>query len=532
VTETFINLNQEYRKTTIPKEKKFLTGFDGIINGIYGFFYKNFLVSFVLRKKANKILSLSHKMKELSDEDIDKKLYECRRVVRFNKTDEVLDEALALIVEVSHRVLGMRPYDVQIMGVLAQQKGFLIEMMPGEGKTITAAIWAVMAGWTGKPCHIVTSNDYLASRDAMSLKEFYQRCHLSVGYVVSTFDEMQRREAYMNDIVYATSKELLADFLRDSMKAKDIDFDKYLINKLSFSSFGVQKVMRGLGIAIVDEADSVLADEAITPLIISIASDNEMLKKATLISKDIVDTLQKDVDYKVDLKFRDVELTKEFEEKFQKLFSNLPPIFKSKHRREFLIKQALMAKEFYHNNSEYIIKDKKIVIVDEKTGRSMEGRSWSAGLHQAIEAKENLELSDPTVIHTKMSFQRFFRLYEKISGMSGTLQKLQNELWHIYKLPTIKIPKRVKNRYELRKPLIYATKEEKFQAVIDEIIKIHETKRPILVGTKDIKESEKLSNALKKHNIESTVLNALHDEEEAAIVYKAGYYASIVTKNL
>lgn len=399
-------------------------------------------------------------------------------------------------------------------------------MHTGEGKTITATLTGILNGWVGKPCHIITPNDYLAKRDAV--RELYERCHLSVGCITPEMENAERKVNYLCNIVYATSNDIIADFLRDQMARDDaIEYDKYLINALSQEDDESQ-VMRGLHTVIIDEADSVLADEATTPLIISVSRENKPLKDAIQTVQKIARKLKVDEDYTSNANHKEVYFTKQGEKSIDDITQYLPPIWQSENRREYLLKQALIAKEFYKKGTHYVILEEKIVIVDEKTGRLMPSRSWGGGLHQAVEAKESLELTDPTQTHIKMSFQRFFRLYQSVAGMSGTLQKLENELWHIYELTTMKIPKRVPNKYQIFPEKIFASKAEKWIAVIEEIEAIHQLKRPILVGTRSISDSEALSNELKRLDIVHTVLHTLHHKEEADIIAKAGQKGSVI----
>ncbi|MCJ8345731.1 hypothetical protein MJH12_09335, partial [bacterium] len=442
-----IDLSFEYRRFTIPKEKKSLTGLDAMRHTLVGKFYKTLTNPRKLRKQSEKTYTLSLNHEILTEKQLKKKLLECRKIVRFGKlkTDQQLTEALSYIAEACVRTLQMRPYAVQLMGAMAQYKNFAIQMLPGEGKTITAALAAILMAWMGKPCHVATSNDYLAKRDSIIMEPIYTYCGVTVGHVISDMESDQRKENYLKDVVYTTSKELLADFLRDQMHDTEVtDFSKSLIKGISGKRLSSKRVMRGLYSAIIDEADSVLADEATTPLIISAPSKNEMLSDATIIAKNMADKLLVDIHYTVNRKFHDIKIIEDGEKKLDQLAQDLPPMWSSFARREFLVKQALIAREFYSNNVQYVVNEEnEVIIVDEKTGRMMPGRSWGAGLHQAVEAKEGVELSNPTETHTRMSFQRYFRLYTNLSGMSGTLQKLENEFWYIYKLPTIKIPKNV-----------------------------------------------------------------------------------------
>jgi len=517
-----IDLHNEFQTFNIPKEKKSLKGLDALVNAFIGLIYKRLIIPSFLRIKARKVHIESLVLQGISDEELDKKLEYYRKCIRFGKASKKQrDNALSCIAEASFRTLGLRPFSVQLMGVMAQQKGIVIQMLPGEGKTITAAISGVMAAWSGKPCHIVTSNDYLAERDAIDMRLFYERCKLRSGYVVSMMEENERIANYKANVVYATSKELLADFLRDAMKSKILNFDAHLVKKLTFNS--QEKVMSGLHTAIVDEADSVLADEAVTPLIISVSKKNEVLKQATYHAKDVIGFLEENEDFILKKELKQVDITYLGEEKILSKKEGFPPAWRQKTRSIFLIQQALIAKNFYHNRVDYIINEEgKIVLVDEKTGRMMEGHSWGEGLQQAVEAKEDIEVSDATETHMKMSFQRFFRLYSKLSGMSGTLQHLEDVFWQLYRLPTMKIPKRVSNTYKILPPKVYSTRDKKIEAIIENIKDINQIGRPVLVGTKDIKECEEMAELLNKKGYTCTVLNALKYEDEARIVYEAG----------
>ncbi|MFA9373910.1 MAG: helicase-related protein [Poseidonibacter sp.] len=524
--------NQEYKKFTLPIEKKSHDGLDRLVHLGMGKVYKKIILRKRLNEIAKNIYNNSKQHAMLSDEELTKIILKYKRMYKLSKIDdEGIYDSISSICEVCFRIFGYRPYYEQIMGALGQYYGFAIQMLPGEGKTITAAISGVMAGWTGKPCHIITSNDYLASRDAEIMTSFYNGCLLSVGYVVGEMKDEQRIENYKCNVVYATSKELVADFLRDQISDKKInDFDNFIFNKLfNGVSSGKPRVMQGIHTAIVDEADSVLADEALTPLVISESSDNEVLKEAIYCIFELIEKFKNTIHYKVEEEFKDVSLTNEGKILLDNLNEEFPVIWRTYERKTFLLIQALSAKELYINGRDYIIdEENKIVLVDEKTGRLMPGKSLSAGLHQAIEAKEKLELSNPTKTNIKMSFQRFFRLYTKLSGMSGTLQNIENELWSIYELPVIEIPKRIANTYILKPIEIFENIDLKIQAIINEIIEVNKRGQAILVGTTSINESERLSNILKSKGIICTTLNAKHHKEEDQIVAEAGYYKSIV----
>ncbi len=524
-----MDLSAEFQRFHVPREKKSYEGLDAWVHSFFRLIHRLRKSPRVFRKKAEAIHQISLQHAHLSPEELQEKIRSARKIFRGNPNPEEqnLADSLALVAEASFRSLGMRPYPVQLMGVLAQFDGYLIEMKPGEGKTIVAGITAVLAGWSGLPCHVVTSNDYLASRDAELMQPLFSLCQLRGASVTGSMSPRERKEAYSRDIVYTTSKELLADFLRDRMGQEDLDWDRSLIRNLQGRP-PKPMVMRGLHTAIIDEADSVLADEATTPLIISIPSENELLKEASQIACEIARKMRPDKHYTVNRKFQDIRLTPAGESFVDELVRPLPAMWKAKERRQFLVHQALAAREFYHLNQQYLIDEEgKVVIVDEATGRIMEHRNWGSGLHQAIEAKEELELSDPTETHTRMSFQRYFRLYKRLSGMSGTLQNLQEELWQIYRLPTMKIPKRIPRTYEFEPVTVCATLDEKWSFILKHIREVHRKNQPVLVGTRSVEESEWLANELAASDLSCTILNALKHEEEAQIVAKAGELGGI-----
>jgi len=516
-----------YKHINIPKERKLYSGFDQISHKLSGQIF-NLYTNIVFKKKlkndAKEIHKLSLEYANLGDYDIDKLIKSYQLKFKLNKlTSKEFLEAFAVVVELGYRVTGKRAYEVQIMGAIALVKKYIIQMATGEGKTLTASIAAVILGWSGKPVHILTSNDYLASRDAQLLEPFYNRANLSCGYVIGKTTKEERKEIYKLDLVYSTAKDILADFLKDRMQEEqNYNINSFLIDKLTNSVKNKDYLLRGLEYVIVDEADSVLADDAVTPLIISSKAENKVLKESVVDAHKIIEYFQKDKHYTISEKFNDITLTKLGLELIDSYHYSFAKIWQSKDRREFLIKQALEAKELYELNKHYIIKDGKVVIVDEKTGRIMSERSWGNGLHQAIEVKEGVEITDPTTTFAKMSFQRFFRLYTHLCGMSGTLQNLKSEFWQIYDTKTIDIPSRVPSKMIILKDKIYFDKNEKEKNLIKYIIKLHEKSLPILIGVTTIKDSESLAKKLKQENITCVTLNALHDEEEADIIKDAG----------
>ncbi len=507
---------------------KFHSGFDGFFHSIHGWYTCLTFPTSRLLADAKEIYADSIESSGLDDEELNNKILSFRRTTR-NETETVSRSyVIGLLCEVCYRVIGLRPYAEQIMGALAINRGVAIQMQTGEGKTITAAIAAVMAGWRGGPCHVVTSNDYLAKRDAESMGPLYERCGLSVGYVISGMEPPERRAAYKQDIVYSTSKELLADYLRDKMSEDgDSAITSGGVRTLLSGDAVSGKVMRGLHTAIIDEADSVLIDEATVPLIIAISGSspllNEAVRTAFAISEEMVDGR----DYHVNLQAKYVTITPAGTNILKAAAARLPSAWRNNDRSSYLVKQAIIARFCYHRDVHYVVDQEKIVIVDEKTGRMMDGRSWSGGLHQAVEVKELLENSDPTHAHIKMSFQMFFRLYVNLSGMSGTLQNVERELWSVYNLPVVKIPTHAPKRLLCYPEIMVTSYEEKWCAVIEDI-KHHIAKgRAVLVGIRSVRDSEALYARLLESGLTSTVLNALRHEEEARIIADAGRWGQV-----
>jgi len=507
---------------------KFHTGVDGFFYTLYGWYKRMEFSTTRLKNDATTVYKFSLAAIELDDEELSDKILTHRRASR-NDVEKVSEfYVMGLLCEVCYRVLGIRPYIEQIMGALAINRGVAIQMQTGEGKTITAAIAAVMTGWSGGPCHVVTSNDYLAKRDAESMRPLYERCGLSVGYVISAIEPRERRAAYKPDIVYSTSKELLADYLRDRM-AEDAEsvITCEGIRKLVSDGAVTGKVMRGLHTAIIDEADSVLIDEATVPLIIAISGSSPLLNEAVRTAFTISEELVQGRDYIINQQARFVTLTQSGNEVIESTAHRLPAAWRNSDRSSYLVKQAIIARYCYHRDVHYVVDQGKIVIVDEKTGRMMDGRSWSGGLHQAIEVKERLENSDPTHAHIKMSFQMFFRLYDNLSGMSGTLQNVEKELWTVYNLPVVKIPTHAPKKLLCYPEIVLKSYEDKWRTVIEDIKHHISHGRAVLVGIRSVRDSEALYTRLLDAGIPSTVLNALRHEEEARIIAEAGRWGQV-----
>lgn len=519
---------QDYRRTHFIAPDKVHKGMDAMVHGLIGRYHRCLQIDrSIIKQDAEKISTKADELRHLSEQRLRMRLKEM--AIRFRRHekgfDDILNDVFAVIVEVADRTLGLRLYPVQVMGAMALYKGYFTEMVTGEGKSLTACLPAILAAWTGRPFHIVTVNDYLAERDANEMLPFYSFCGVSVGCVTGQMDPEQRRLNYDRGIVYTTSKELVADFLRDRLRIGSFyNPSRRLIRKMLLPRWegGDGLVMRGLDTAIVDEADSVLIDEAVTPLIISRAQDNKPMAEIYSTASGIAASLESDIDYHLDLKYKEVKLTKEALKKIETLSMSLPGIWRGASRRVELIKQALTAREFYKKEKQYVIQDGKIVIVDEFTGRLMPNRTWRQGLHQAVEAKENLDVTSPSETLARISFQRFFRFFRKLSGMTGTGREGAGEFWHIYGLPFISIPT---NRPCIRKQLpdaVFPDADRKWDAVVEEIVRCNKTGRPILVGTRNVRASERLAKMLTDRGLEFNLLNAVRHEEEAVIVANAG----------
>ena len=525
VTRDYKSL-QKFNPDPVPK------GLDAAANTIIGGFYRHNPKVWLLHSRALNIHRISEQLRNYSYPDFVKHINELRDKFRQKpeQKKEVVDQALGAISEAAERTLGLRPYPVQIMGALAMYQGYLIEMATGEGKTLTACLPAVLAGWSRRPCQVITVNDYLASRDAQSMAPLYKFCSLNVGCVLSEMQPEERRENYKQGVVYVTSKEILADYLRDRLKLEGRDKScRLLLERLKSPalSCGQELVMRGLHTAIVDEADSVLIDEAVTPLIISMPTKNEIVKEVIPCIQKVAQNLAKGTDYSTDEKYKQIHLTSKGQQKIEGCKQDIPGIWRGTARCEELVQQSLSAREFYHCEQQYVIQEGKVVIVDEFTGRLMPSRSWSHGLHQMIEAKEGLEFSDPTETLARLSFQRFFRLFYKLSGMTGTAREAAGEFWQIFSLPTVFIPT---NKPCIRKEYadkFFKSTQHKWQAILKEIEQVHQSGRPILVGTRSVDASEYLARKLAEKGLDCQVLNAVRHEQEAGIVARAGEYGRI-----
>ncbi len=484
-----------------------------------------------LVRRTEKILALEKHFSNLTDSKLRQIAGELREIFRCRRDKPSdLERAFALVREVASRKTGEKPFPVQITGALVLESGCIAEMATGEGKTLTSTMYVTVAGWRGQGCHVVTVNDYLAKRDAEWMGQIYRFCGLSVAYIEQQTPQAQRRAAYMADITYCTNKEVAADFLRDRITLGRLKgLSSALIAKMAYSRRKMtdRLIQRRLNCAVIDEADSVLIDESVTPLIISGHAPNpeqvESYQHAAVIARQ----LEPGADYRVNQRYRDVEITDQGRTHLKKLTSGLGGIWQGNRRSLEIVNQALTAKELYLRDQHYVIDKGKVVIVDEFTGRLMPDRTWRDGLHQAVEAKETLKVNPPKDTYARISFQRFFRMYRKLSGMTGTADEAAAEFWQIYHLPVVKIPT---NRPCIRKYLpiiVLPSKPAKWARIVHEISDIHATGRPILIGTRSVRASEHLSQLLAAEKLEHQVLNAIHHRQEAQIVAGAGQHGKI-----
>ncbi len=462
-----------------------------------------------LQPIVDTINSFEAKIKGLSDSDLQQKTPEFKaRLTKGETIDQILPEAFAVCREASTRVLGMRHYDVQLIGGIILHRGSIAEMKTGEGKTLVATLAVYVNALEGKGVHVVTVNDYLASRDAEWMGKLYSWLGLKTGVVKHGQSDEEKQEAYNADITYATNNELGFDYLRDNMK---FDLSEY--------------TQRPLNYAIIDECDSILIDEARTPLIISGAAEDAVDKYYTINS--IIPFLKKEIDFTMEEKTKTVSLTEDGNSRCEELLKigNLydPENIALLHH----IYQGLKAHHLYSKDVDYMVKDDEVIIVDEFTGRLMEGRRWSDGLHQAVEAKENVKVKNENQTLATITFQNLFRMYKKLAGMTGTAETEAVEMKKIYNLEVSVIPTNKPVCRQDSEDLIYKNANGKYNAIIKDIIECQKKGQPVLVGTVSIERSEHISTYLKRAGIPHNVLNAKAHEREAEIVAQAGRKASV-----
>ena len=468
-----------------------------------------------LEKQVAKINALEPEISALSSSDLTAKTSEFKKRLQDGASlDDILPEAFAVVREASKRTLNMRHFDVQLIGGMVLHKGMIAEMKTGEGKTLVATLPVYLNALTGKGVHVVTVNDYLARRDAEWMGEIYKFLGLTVGIIAGDLKEIDRKAAYNSDILYITNSELGFDYLRDNLKFKRDSMSQ-----------------RGFNFAIVDEVDSILVDEARTPLIISgqVEDNTELYVR---INK-LIPKLAED-DFEIDLKSRHVQLTEKGIGTIEDLLraNNMLRAGGNMYDLENAslvhhVGQALKAHKLFANDVDYIVKEGKVVIIDEFTGRMQEGRRYSEGLHQALEAKENVPVQNESQTLASITYQNYFRMYDKLAGMTGTAMTEAEEFADIYGLTVVEVPTNIPVARKDEEDLIYRTGEEKYEAIAEAIAEANKKKQPVLVGTVSIEKSELVSKLLKKKGIKHNVLNAKFHEQEAAIVAQAGRPGSV-----
>jgi preprotein translocase subunit SecA len=431
----------------------------------------------------------------------------------------------ALVREVAGRTLGQRHFDVQLTGGRVLLDGMVAEMETGEGKTLTATLAASAAALAGIPVHVVTVNDYLAQRDSEWMGPVYAALGLTVGTIVHGLDPGARRRAYAANVTYCSNKELAFDYLKDRIAlGRRRDRAGLQLEKLYDENPRLDRLLlRGLAYAIVDEADSVLVDEARTPLIISgpktgDASGQEVCRVALSLGSEMA----RGTDFEIEGRSRQVRLLAAGYDRVDRVASTLGGVWTRRRWREELVRQAIAAQHLFQEGKQYLIRDGKIQIIDEYTGRVMADRSWERGLHQMIEVKEGCEMTRQIEPLARISYQRFFRRYVRLAGMTGTAREVSGELWSVYRLATARVPTNRPSRRSRLPDRIFATEDEKWRAVVDRIQAVHREGRPVLVGTRSVRASEHLSMLLGSRGLEHQLLNARQDADEARIIADAG----------
>lgn len=452
-----------------------------------------------------------------------------KRLRREGYKKELVAESFALVREAADRMLGMRHFDVQLIGGLVLLEGKIAEMETGEGKTLVATLPACTAALAGVPVHLITVNDYLAERDANWMGPVYRALGLEVGVVKHGMDPEARRAAYRCDVTYCTNKEVAFDYLKDRIMLWDRPSQLRLqLEKLYGGNSRVDHLlMRGLHYAIVDEADSVLVDEARTPLIISEAFDSSFEHSLYRQAMGVAQSLENKEDFLIFESDRVIELTDQGRTRIASFCWEEGGESTNREQREELVREALVALHLYVIDDHYLVSDGKVQIIDEYTGRVMADRSWERGLHQFIELKENCEMTSRKSTRARISYQRFFRRYRKLAGMTGTAREIGGELWEIYNLRIVSIPTNRPLRRVALYSKTYATAEEKWESVLRTIARMRAEGRPVLVGTRSVVASEHLSRLMDQEGFEHTVLNARHDQEEAEIIALAGQVGRI-----
>jgi preprotein translocase subunit SecA len=523
-----------------------LKGLDALANSFVGWFKNRRRVLSRLRRQAERIELLEKEIHQFGATRFAEEVEKCRELARVNRLEgPALDRGMALVREGAWRAVGMRPFKVQVMGALAMIEGNVAEMATGEGKTLTASLTASVWAWHGRPVHVLTVNDYLVERDAHEMGPVYKMLGLKTGFVTHETTPEERIDHYRRDVVYVTNKELVADFLRDQIQLGTLrNSAQTNVRMLMSGAASGRLLIPGLFRALIDEADSLLIDEAVTPLIISNSPDDDPNETYYRAAAELAEHLELNKDFTIDWTTRNIDLTNRGHDTLDELCEHVGQsgFWQGRRRREELVTLALSARYCYIKDEQYLLMDdeeevqkngqcdqarRKVAIIDEYTGRIMADRSWRHGLHQAIEVKESVKVTADKENLARLSFQRFFRQYPHMAGMTGTAWESAPEMWQIYHRTIVRIPT---NKPCIRKHLpvrMFDTMDQKWEAVVRRTIELNEKDVPVLIGTRSVLASEEVSRRLTAAGKPHQVLNATHTAQEAFIVAQAGQKGQI-----
>jgi preprotein translocase subunit SecA len=480
-------------------------------------------------KHADAVESHAEYYRQLSQDEL---IFEVARLrLSLKKKGLVFDsvaEIFALIRECGERYLGMYHYRSQLIGGWVMLDGMIAEMETGEGKTFMATLPAVTAALAGMQVHIITVNDYLANRDCEWMRPLYEGLGVSVAAIRQSMTPAERRAVYESDVVYCTNKEIVFDYLKDHLKDPVRRGPAVLaVERLCNGETERRRITGGLCFAIVDEADSVFIDEAVTPLVISGAGNTQFEQDVYATAVRLAGSLKKDISYTVDRNAGVVELTSKGCSQLERCGREIGGLWASRRQSEVLLVQALRALHLFQRDRHYVVADDQVQIIDVYTGRILEGRSWENHLHQMIECKEGCPITGIRENLARITYQRFFRRYQILAGMTGTAREVRRELWNVYSLPVVRIPSRLKNVRRKLKTHLYLSEQEKFSAILNSVKHFHTMGRPVLIGTPVLAVSERLALLFRQHGLKCSVLNALQDKHEAEVIALAGHKGMI-----
>ena len=481
---------------------------------------------------VRRVRRVEQQLTALSDAELDAAITELRgRLQRHGLRKALVIQAFAMVCEAAGRTLGMWHYDEQVYGGWLMMHGMLAEMQTGEGKTLATTLPACAAALAGVPVHVITANDYLATRDCELMTPLYRRLGLEGSAVINQMPREVCKRAYQADIVHTTNKQIAFDYLRDRIEmgedTGDLRFQYRQIKDRLAAGNGNPLLLRGLCFAIVDEADSVLIDEANTPLIITRKVDNDDSPETYSDALYLASLLRADRDYRANSRLRSVELTVAGEDCIEEQIHNLPKLWNNQRKRVSLVRQALAALLFYHRNRDYLVEDGKVEIIDQSTGRRMPDRAWEQGLQQMIEAKEGCLISERREPQARISYQRFFSRYLRLGGTSGTIGEVRGELYRVYGLEVRSVATHLPSKRRFLGRRLYRDRVAQQAALIERVTQLQAVGRPILIGTSSVEESERVSGWFRDSGLEHRVLNARQDREEAEIVAAAGQKGAI-----